>query len=344
MKELVHRAVGSITIFLISTMIIGCPESEQMFTVISTENVEEWLKVTTRTAPLENNPQKWEERYGNEENWATTRPPIELLQPAIRFIYFLPNDREVRTERAVEICRLITEVQAFYADGMERNGFGKKAFTVETYADGTPVIHFFKGKHGEEHYWNRSNGDLLGEFFEDKQPDHHIYVIVVDTSYEAVSGGACGIGAPVFIPVRENAPLVLGRSALRLRDETQGDTVTGGIAMIPASGYCFLHTDDPYIHKRVTAIHEIGHTLGLMHDPRGYHAAIGGWGNELSHCDAEWLSVSRYFNSNPLPEDTPGIIRMTANPEKNRKRNKVPLPRDGHRRTPSGAADRPRVL
>ena len=86
---------------------------------------------------------KW---YGDVDDWAVTKPIGDLLQPSVRLIYFLPSDREVRPERASALSQMITEVQEFYADEMERHGFGRKTFTLETDTGGIPVVHFIRGE------------------------------------------------------------------------------------------------------------------------------------------------------------------------------------------------------
>ena len=44
----------------------------------------------------------------------------------VRLIYFLPSDRSPQQDIDTKIDTLIREVQQFYADEMERHGFGRQ--------------------------------------------------------------------------------------------------------------------------------------------------------------------------------------------------------------------------
>ena len=61
--------------------------------------------------------------------------------------------------------------------------------------------------------------------------------------------------------------------------------------------------------------HELGHTFGLDHDLREGHdsdAVVGGRGYRLSTCAAEWLSVSRFFNTKTVFRNQPGEIQLLS--------------------------------
>ena len=58
--------------------------------------------------------------------------------PIVRLIYFRPSEPNVDAE----IDGLIKRVQRFYADEMERHGFGRKTFQFETDAHGNAVVHY----------------------------------------------------------------------------------------------------------------------------------------------------------------------------------------------------------
>ena len=46
-------------------------------------------------------------------------------RPIVRLIYFLPSDREFQPDIDAKLDALIKSVQQFYADEMERHGFGR---------------------------------------------------------------------------------------------------------------------------------------------------------------------------------------------------------------------------
>ena len=219
----------------------------------------------------------------------------------VRLVYFLPNDRPARPDRVAALRQLIKDAQQFYVDEMHRHGFGKKTFTVETDADGEPLIHQVNGKFTEEYYYNSSTDfKIWQELLEHFDNFQHVYFIAIDLSHETLHGGkSCGIGAVSFRS--RNRGLWL-----RSRDETEGEQAVGGIATIPASGDCFERLG-------VTA-HELGHAFGLGHDFReGLNSDyVMAYGNQtrLSKCAAEWLSVNRFFNTKPIFRDEPGEIQI----------------------------------
>ena len=75
----------------------------------------------------------------------------------VRLIYFLPNDRPARPERVAALRQLIKDAQEFYANEMERHGYGRKTFAVEINQNGQPVVHQIKGKFKEAYYYQTSS-------------------------------------------------------------------------------------------------------------------------------------------------------------------------------------------
>ena len=244
----------------------------------------------------------------------SNRPAINA-NGMVRLVYFLPNDRPARPDRVAALRQLIKDAQQFYADEMYRYGFGgtKKTFTVnKTDNNGEPWVHQINGKFTEDYYYEPLSDDKIWEeiyeYFDDLQ---HIYFVAIDLSYEALNGGdSCGLAGVGFFPIGGHSPLFAGKIALRHRHETQGEEALGGSAIIPASGHCF--------ERFGVTIHEIGHTFGLDHDFReGIHSDYVlsfGFGKQtrLSKCAAEWLSVSRFFNTKSIFHNEPGEIQLLS--------------------------------
>jgi len=188
--------------------------------------------------------------------------------PVVRLIYFLPRDRRPRPDIDAQMDRLIKEIQTFYANEMERHGFGRKTFQFETDADGNAVVYHITGRYEDTHYQRYSVWGEIGEQFDTSR---NIYLVTLDVSTESIGtglfGGACGV-----------VDIATSRGF-------------SNRALIPADGHCFNVTG---------AAHELGHTFHLPHDYRNdsYLMSQGRYKNKLSKCAAGWLTVNPYFNSN----------------------------------------------
>ena len=239
-----------------------------------------------------------------------------LSTPSVRLIYFLPKDRPPRPERITALKQLIKDTQEFYADEMERHGYGRKTFRVETDGTGEPIVHRFNGRFNERHYYQRlTDFKVWEEFFQQVNDLQHVYLIAVDLSYESFNGGRVGgLGGVTFRPSGGNRPsFSFGSAAVRHRNETSGEKVLGGSAMMPASGDNFYDTRG-FLHPLRLITHELAHAFGLDHDFSDPDSAVGGRGFRFSECDTEWLSVSHYFNSNAASGNTPGNIQLISAP------------------------------
>ena len=238
-----------------------------------------------------------------------------LAQPSVRLVYFLPNDRPDRPDRIEALRQLIKDAQEFYADEMQRQGYGRKTFRIETDRNGEPIVHGFKGQFNERHYYERlTDFKVWEEFFQQVNDLQHVYLIAIDLSYELLNEGeSCGLGGVVFSPANADASFVFGSTAVRHRDITPREEVLGGSAIMPASGHCFYDTRG-FLHPLRLITHELAHAFGLDHDFSNPDSAVGGRGFRFSECDTEWLSVSRFFNSTPVSENASGNIQLISAP------------------------------
>ena len=239
-----------------------------------------------------------------------------LAQPSVRLVYFLPKDRPARPDRIEALRQLIKDAQEFYADEMQRHGYGRKTFRVETDRSGEPIVHRFNGRFNEHHYYQRiTDFKVWEEFFQQVNDFQHVYYIAIDLSSEILSEGeSCGLGGVSFLPSGGDRPsFFFGSAAVRHRDITPGEEVLGGSAIMPASGHCFYDTRG-FLHPLRLITHELAHAFGLEHDFSDPDSAVGGRGFRFSECDTEWLSVSRFFNSKPVSENASGDIQLISPP------------------------------
>ena len=216
----------------------------------------------------------------------------------VRLVYFLPNDRPARPERVMAFRQLIKDAQQFFADHMERHGFGRKTFTVETDKNGELVVHHVDGKFTDNYYYEPvSDFKIFPEVNEHFNDPQHVYFIAIDLKGEGLNNGTSGgLGGSTFFNFS-------GGTQSRLRQETQGEETIGGMAIIPASGEGFENLG--------LTIHELGHAFGLEHDVRD--GLEGKEGYVVSgKCTAEWLSASRFFNTKPIASNTPCKIQLLS--------------------------------
>lgn len=207
----------------------------------------------------------------------------------VRFIYFIPKDRQSDPDIDTKLNTLAKDMRKFYADQMEAHGFGRKTFRFETDENGNAKVHHVRGRFNDAYYKQISLhkvGIILDEIAEQFDMLRNIYFISLDISSGEFSDRSVGIGG--------------------------GDELSGW-AVIPASNFG-------------AAIHELGHAFGFAHDPRGdanliFTSPVIRDPMTTSFCAAEWLNVNRYFNATQETFNhdtkvqmlTPSLVSLPAN-------------------------------
>lgn len=201
-------------------------------------------------------------------------PALDAGPPrTVRMIYFLPKDRHPQ----VNITRMkimMSEAQLLYEESMSQHGYPNMTFQLETGAQSQLIVHQIHGSQNDEAYHEFYTAEGFRAITEEigKQFDltQNVYVAVLDLNME-LRGGA-------------------GEQFSKV----------GGIALVTGN----FNFD--------IIIHELGHAFGLIHDFRNedYIMSYGPGQIELSACNADFLAVHPYFNSNSSVEnqELPSVI------------------------------------
>ena len=160
----------------------------------------------------------------------------------VRQIYFHPSDLGPLPDIDATLDKWVEHVQQLYADEMERHGFGRKTFRLETDALGKTVRHYVKGKFTKEHYvkngTSKANAEISEQF---DRLEHLIYLIFIEIdtpnqggfSQSGQVGGNAGGG-----PFRGTANITL-------------------VDFDDNAPKCL------YVRAWATIAHELGHAFGL---------------------------------------------------------------------------------
>ena len=191
------------------------------------------------------------------------------------FFYFYPKDRTPSRDIDAQLDVLLKHVQRFFADEMERHGFSRKTFRLESNENEKTVVHHVTGKHDNSFYsYGKAISEASLEINEQfHRPDGLVYFIWIDL---VDPEGSSQIGGNAF-----------GNSF-------------GGEARIAARNF-ETAPRSLYFRTWTTMAHELGHVFGLPHDYRDdrYIMSYGDQvlQDQLSRCAAEWLDVHRFFNA-----------------------------------------------
>ena len=241
---------------------------------------------------------------GNDDGivqvWELTPEQLEAATPPtdlVRIIYYLLKDKEPSPNITERIDKSIREAQDFYADEMERHGFGRKTFSFETDENGKAKVYLVKGVQINE--FDQSNGIWLT--IEESQfrmtypysfyADHNdTFWYTSDDGYltrnnvwrHAIKG---------IIPVRN-----VHTSVKSLGRESIAYALKGAFSV-------------PYIYS-VYKRNSLKRFFSSVNDKMP-------WGKKwakLSKCEAEWLDRSRFFNPNQPFFDKSPKIDMSVSP------------------------------
>ncbi len=211
---------------------------------------------------------------------------------SVRVVYFHPADLEPHPDIDAKLHSFIVYVQSFYADEMERHGYGRKTFRVETDKAGSAVVRRVTGKFANSHY---RKPDALRE---------------VDAEINVKLGKSDNVVYLIWVDLDDPEPGEFSQ----VGGNAYGNSF-GGTARIIATDFRWTTTPRHLFVRTWTVIaHELGHAFGLPHDFRDdrYVMSYGDYVliNRLSPCAANWLDAHRYFNTSHSYQNRPATIEM----------------------------------
>ena len=216
----------------------------------------------------------------------------ETPEYVVRTVYFVPNDLLPDPNMEKDLDILMKRVQKFYADEMERHGFGRKTFRLETDEAGEVVVHRVIGQFDTSHYYFGAHAAIeseINEHFGDMLKNVYITTVATENGLDC---HGIGSGAATHWDLHEGYAYTLHKGATH-------------------NGAC-----GPVRDFFSVTIHEVGHTFSLPHDFRTAGVMSYGYKDmplSLSKCAAEWLDAHRYFNENPS-KNKDNMTRIKALP------------------------------
>ena len=233
----------------------------------------------------------------------------ETTQNIVVPIYFLPTNRLPQADIPEKIDKILRDLQTFFADEIQRHGFGRKTFDFEKNSEGSAKVYLFEGKTTDEYYDEYTSSRALNEIEQHFELSNNCYFILLDKSIEKASSK----NRYTFSDL-ENIDKGIRDMTLSLRDyifRRQGGYII--IVRTPLNGYS----------KHVLAA-KFGREFGLNRDYRqpSYLMSYGRQSKHLSKSSAAWLSRSRFFNPEMTFFDDKTIIE-TLSPSRGKARFKV---------------------
>jgi hypothetical protein len=188
----------------------------------------------------------------------------------VHIVYLNPADRECQPGYQERIDRVMTEIQAWYRDEMERNGFGPMTFPLERDESGRVVIHVVQADrsypYGEKPATTEIRDDQVKRLMAERGIDidqEHIIILQNLTFVSEKDGDTvlhswapyCGSGTHksgtawvIDFPFLD--PLNLPKKSPRVLDDGKRPYTMGRYMMTYIGGIA----------------HEFGHSLGLPHN------------------------------------------------------------------------------
>ena len=252
--------------------------------------------------------------------WELTQSQLDITKvryDVVRLIYYLPKDKEPAQNITQKIDKTIKEVQKFYADEMERHGFGRKTFTFETEQNGKAKIYLMEENQTDYHDLQLNDIWLV---FVDENND--LQSVLNDNMLKRLRS------APSERRYKHYDETFIYQTKRRLM--ANGKIWMGDIKGFTGDGRFVHATKKGFDWRRTT--YSLKHLFTVLHrehrlnkyEPNVFKRFFNGinrimpWDKKwakLSRCQAEWLDKSRFFNPNqPFFDKRPEIEMNVLKP------------------------------
>lgn len=226
------------------------------------------------------------------------------IQDVVVPIYFLPTDVQPQADMPERIDKMLKDVQAYFADEMERHGLGRKTFNFEKNTNGTAKVFLFEGKTSYKYYKGNSTR-MLEEIEQRFELSNNLPFIILEKSKVKKTDEKETTAADVekLIEGIQKSSKRRRKLSLRLR----------GFMFRKKAGHIVVQTPlNRYATHKLAQ--DFGKQFGLHRDYRdpSYLMSDGRASKHLSKDSALWLSSSRFFNSEQVFFDKKTIIKKPS--------------------------------
>ncbi|MEM7311921.1 MAG: PKD domain-containing protein [Planctomycetota bacterium] len=289
-------------------------------------------------------------RFGLISNPVQTTHVSPDFSHRVRIAYLIPENRQAQPEAEANLQAAIPLMQNWFAEQMDRWGFGRKSFEYETEADGvTPKVHIVgvgvEDSHIREDIWRHTidTGRLAGLGIWNPGevwlviPESHVQDEYGDIQGGTSLGAGFGNGSSGGMAIVGSERLFSLAPEMMTNDQEYAGEIVTEVGPHPL---VFDESFDWFLGNTFSSLsssiygaimHEMAHGFGLPHDFRNDANFVGNMmGNGLRGIrgtvhpdryptDDSWLSYgsalmlnsSRYFSENDAENTLPSLSTLT---------------------------------
>ncbi len=220
-------------------------------------------------------------------------------------IYFLPTNRLPQTDIPEKIDKILKDVQTFFADEMERHGYGRKSFEFEKNSNGSAKVYLFEGNTADEYYHKSTHTRVMKEIKQHFETYNKFFFIVVDKIDKNKP-----TADDENIPTAKELTAVIKHLSIQLQN-----------IVVRKRGGEIILKNSPENYSKDAITYEFAKSFGLNRDYRSpsYLMSYDKQSKYLSKSSAAWLNKCQFFNSeNTYFDDKTVIGKFSRSIEKAR--------------------------